>query len=119
MRLAGVFALLALVIAPLVIDRAASAAYPKAEIQYANKTMKASFTAWAKKHLPGTRVGAVSCKLPSSGNVIRCTVHVSAPQNRENILFKVKGTLHDSGQLTWVSTSHSCTDSKTGKPFSC
>ena len=114
MRLAGVFVLFS-----LLTTTAASAAYPKAEIQYANKTMKASFTAWAKKHLPGAKVGAVSCKLPSSGTVIRCTVHVSAPQNQENILFRVKGTLHDSGQLTWVSTSHSCTDSKTGKPFAC
>jgi hypothetical protein len=114
MRLAGVFALLGLLLAG-----AASAAYPKAGIQYADKTMKASFTAWAKKNLPGTKVGTVSCKLPSSGNVIHCTVHVSAPKNQENIVFKVKGTLHDSGQLTWVSTSHSCTDSKTGKPFSC
>jgi hypothetical protein len=114
MRVAAAFSLLALLTAG-----AASAAYPKAEIQYANKTMKASFTAWAKKKLPGTKVGRVTCKLPSSGNVIHCTVHVSAPKNRENIVFKVKGTLHDSGQLTWVSTSHSCTDSKTGKKFAC
>jgi hypothetical protein len=98
---------------------AASAAYPKAEVQYANKTMKGSFTAWAKKNLPGTTVRKVSCVLPSNGNVIHCTVHVSAPKNRENIVFKVKGTLHESGQLNWVSTSHSCTDSKSGKPFAC
>ena len=114
MRLAAAFSILALLTAG-----AASAAYPKAEIQYANKTMKGSFTAWAKKNLPGTKVGKVSCVLPSNGNVLHCTVHVSAPANRENIVFKVKGTLHDSGQLTWVATSHSCTDSKTGKPFAC
>jgi hypothetical protein len=114
MRLAAAFAFLFLVAAG-----AASAAYPKAEIQYADKTMKGSFTAWAKKNLPGTTVGKVSCVLPSSGNVIHCTIHVSAPKNQEHIVFKVKGTLHDSGQLTWVSTSHSCTDSKTGKPFAC
>ena len=114
MRAAATVALLALLTAA-----AASAAYPKAEIQYANKTMKTSFSAWAKKNLPGTKVGRVSCKLPASGNVIHCTVHVSAPKNRENIVFKVKGTLHESGQLTWASTSHSCTDSKTGKPFTC
>ncbi len=114
MRVAATAALLALLAAG-----AASAAYPKAEVQYADKTMKTSFTAWAKKNLPGTKVGTVSCKLPSNGNVIHCTVHVSAPKNRENIVFEVKGTLHESGQLTWVSTSHSCTDSKTGKKFSC
>jgi hypothetical protein len=114
MRAAAALALLALLTAG-----AASAAYPKAEVQYANNTMKGSFTAWTKKNLPGTRVGGVSCILPSNGNVIHCTVHVSAPKNRENIVFKVKGTLHDSGQLTWVSTSHSCTDSKTGKAFAC
>jgi hypothetical protein len=114
MRIAAAFALLALVTAG-----AASAAYPKAEVQYADKTMKASFTAWAKKKLPGTTVGKVSCVLPSSGSVIHCTVHVSAPKNRENIVFEVAGTLHDSGQLTWVATSHTCTDSKTGKKFAC
>ena len=112
-------AALAAAVLALVATGAASAAYPKAEIQYADKTMKGSFTAWAKKNLPGTTVGKVSCVLPSNGNVIHCSVHVSAPKNRENIVFKVKGTLHDSGQLTWVSTSHTCTDSKTGKPFAC
>jgi hypothetical protein len=115
MRLA-VAAIAAVVLVPA---GAAAAAYPRADVQYANKTMKASFTAWAKKNLPGTTVGKVSCVLPTSGSVIRCTVHVSAPKSRENIVFKVNGTLHETGQLSWVATSHACTDSKTGAKLTC
>src|SRR4051794_5891752 len=111
--------LLAALVVALAASGTAAAAYPRGDVLYANKTMKASFTAWAKKNLPGTTVGKVACVLPKSGNVIHCTIHVSAPKNRENIVFKVKGTLHEVGTLSWVATSHSCTDSKTGKPFAC
>jgi TctA family transporter len=115
----GMRAQLAAAIVALAAAGTAAAAYPKADVQYANKTMKASFTTWAKKNLRGTTVGKVACVLPTSGNVIHCTIHVSAPKNRENILFKVKGTLQETGKLAWVATSHSCADSKTGKKFPC
>lgn len=96
------------------------AAYPKAQVQYAEKTMKASFAKWAKTHMAGTTVGKVTCVLPTSGTVLHCTIHVGTPTRyHENIVFKVKGTLHDSGTLSWVATSHSCTDTRTGKPFKC
>ena len=98
----------------------ASAAYPKGEVQYAEKTMKASFAKWAKTHIAGTTVGKVTCVLPTNGTVIHCTVHVGTPTRfHESIVFQVKGTLHDSGTLSWVATSHTCTDTRTGKPFKC
>jgi hypothetical protein len=98
----------------------ATAAYPKGDVQYAEKTMKASFTKWAKTHMAGTTVGKVTCVLPTSGTVIRCTIHVGTPTRyHENILFQVKGTLHETGTMSWVATSHTCTDTRTGKPFKC
>jgi hypothetical protein len=98
----------------------ATAAYPKAAVQDAEAKMKASFTSWAKKNLAGTTVGKVTCVLPENGVVVRCTVHVSAAKRyHENIVFQVKETLHDDGTVSWVATSHKCTDTRTGKPFSC
>ena len=98
----------------------AAAAYPKGDVQYAEKTMKASFAKWAKTHMAGTTVGKVTCVLPTSGTVIHCTVHVGTPAKyHESIVFQVRGTLHETGTLSWVATSHSCTDTRTGKPFKC
>jgi hypothetical protein len=98
----------------------ALAAAPKSEKQYAELKLKTSFSAWVKKHLPGATVKTVSCVLPVNGIVVKCVVHVaSAPRYRENIVFKISETLHETGTMTWVATSHSCTDSKTGKSFSC
>jgi len=97
-----------------------AATYPKGFQQDAEAKLKTAFGTWTKKHLPGSTIKAVSCILPTSGNVLHCTVRVaSAPKYRELIVFKIRETLHDSGQMTWVATSHSCTDSKTGKPFAC
>ena len=87
---------------------------------YAQTRLKTAFTAWAKTNLPGTTVGKVSCVLPASGGLVaHCTVHVSAPKNQENIVFKVTNTLHKNGTATFAMVSHSCTDSKTGKKLSC
>jgi TctA family transporter len=109
------------VIAVLGASAAATAAtYPKGDVQYAEKTMKASFARWAKTHMAGTTVGKVTCVLPPNGTVIRCAVHVGTPKRfHENIVFKVKGTLHETGTLSWVAITHSCRDTRTGKPFSC
>jgi hypothetical protein len=87
--------------------------------RYAERALKAAFTGWAKKNLPGTTVGKVSCVLPLSGSVARCTIHVSAPRNRENIVFRVTNTLHTNGTATFAMLSHSCTDSRTGKKIAC
>ena len=68
----------------------------------------------------GITVGKVNCVLPNEQRSSSTARSTSAPRsNRENIVFKVKGTLHDTGQLAWVATSHSCTDSKTGKKLAC
>ena len=97
-----------------------AATYPSGYRQEAEAKLKTAFAAWAKKHLAGSTVGKVSCILPTSGSTLHCTVHVaSAPKYRENIVFKIRETLHETGTMSWVATSHSCTDSKTGKPFAC
>jgi hypothetical protein len=97
----------------------ALAAEPLTQKQYAELKMKQAITSWAKKNVPGLRVGATSCTLPRNGVVIRCTVQSTAPKYRENIVFKVKETLHDVGTVSWVVTSRACSDSKTHATITC
>lgn len=117
-RSAGV-ALLATLVALGLVGASAAAPKPKTQTQAIEQTLKVSMTKSFKKQLPGVVIGKLVCVLPKNGVVVHCTVHTSAPKNQENIVFKVTATLHDNGTISWTSTSHSCTDSKTGKPFKC
>jgi hypothetical protein len=111
------FALVLLVAAALV---AAAAAETPAQ-RYAETQLKTAFGAWLKKNLPGGKVGKVTCVLPTdpNGKVAHCTVYVSAPKYRENVVFKVTNTIHANGTASFAMTSHSCTDSKSGKKLAC
>ena len=117
MRAQLLFVVLALV--ALVATGQALGAKPLTQKQYAELKMKQAMTQWAKKSVPGLQIGAASCVLPKNGVVIHCTVQSTAPKYNENIVFKVKETLHDIGTVTWVVTSKTCSDSKTHKTFAC
>ena len=54
-----------------------------------------------------------------NGNVVHCTVTSTAPSYRENIVFKVRETLHASGTMSWLVTAKACSDSRTGKAIAC
>jgi hypothetical protein len=111
--------LAALALVALVATGQAMAAKPLTQKQYAELRMKQVMTAWAKKNVPGLQIGAAACVLPKNGVIIHCTVQSTAPKYTENIVFKVKETLHDVGTVTWVVTSKVCSDSKTHKTFAC
>jgi hypothetical protein len=111
--------LIAFALVALVATGQALAAKPLTQKQYAELKMKQALTAWAKKSVPGLQIGAASCVLPKNGVIIHCTVQSTAPKHNENIVFKVKETLHDIGTVTWVVTSKTCSDSKTHKTFAC
>jgi hypothetical protein len=114
---AGVMALLAVGSIP------AMAAKPKTEAQAYAAQVKASMVKKFKNTsgLSGLKIGKVVCVLPKNGVTFHCTAHTSSAAQHENVVFQVAATLHDNDAMTvsWVMTSHTCTDSRTGKKLAC
>jgi hypothetical protein len=71
------------------------------------------------KQVPGLLLATVTCVLPTNGNVVQCQAHFSDPSAGANVVYGIKATLKDSGVLTWTTTTHSCTNAKTGKKLAC
>ncbi len=109
----------ALAVVALVAAGQALAAKPLTQKQFAEARLKQALNTWARKTVPGLAVGSVSCVLPENGVVLHCTAKASAPKYRENLVFKVTETLHETGVMSWAITSRACSDSRTGKSIQC
>jgi hypothetical protein len=72
-----------------------------------------------KKQVPQLVLGAVTCVLPLDGTVVACKAHFSDAPAHANVVYAIRATLKESGTISWTTTSHSCTDSKTGKKLPC
>jgi hypothetical protein len=103
----------------LLLVPAALAAKAPTQKQYTEQKLKAAMMSSAQLKGLGLTWGAVTCVLPKNGNIVHCTVHASAPKAQENIVFKVKETLKETGAMSWAITSDACSDSKTGQKLSC
>jgi hypothetical protein len=103
----------------LLAPAAALAAKAPTQAQYtAQGLVKAMMKSASLKPL-GLTWGKVLCVLPKNGNVFHCTVHTSSPKAQENIVFQVKATLDEEGNVKWTITSDACSDSKSGQKLSC
>jgi hypothetical protein len=107
-------ALLAAVLAPVALG-----ARPALQRQQAERALKTAMTAWAHRNVRGLEIGAVSCILPRSGNVIHCAVKTAAPTYHEVIVFQIRETLSASGTMSWIATSKACRDTQTGRAIAC
>ena len=72
-----------------------------------------------KKQAPKLVLGKVTCVLPKNGTVVHCNAHFAYPSGGLNVVYKIKATLLETGVIKWTTTSHSCTDAKTGKSQAC
>jgi hypothetical protein len=69
---------------------------------------------------PKLVLGKVTCNALKDGVTAICLAHFSLPADHINVVYTIKAVLHDvSPNLTWTTTGHSCTDSKTGKKLAC
>jgi hypothetical protein len=114
MRFLLLSALAALFLVPFAL-----AAKAPTQKQYSEQKLKTAMMSSAQLKGLGLKWGAVSCVLPKNGNIVHCTVHASSPKAQENIVFKVRETLKETGTMSWAITSDACSDSKTGKKLSC
>jgi L-aminopeptidase/D-esterase-like protein len=106
-------------LAALLIVPAALAAKAPTQKQYTEQKLKTAMMTSSQLKGLGLKWGTVTCVLPKNGNIVHCTVHASAPAARENIVFKVKETLKETGAMSWAITSDACSDSKTGQKLAC
>jgi hypothetical protein len=102
-----------LVFAPLAV-----AATPAQNAAFA-KQLRPQIKPVFEKQAPQLVLGKVTCLLPRNGNVIHCKAHFTYPKARANIVYLIKATLLDTGKLKWTTTSHSCTDARSGKKLPC
>jgi hypothetical protein len=72
-----------------------------------------------KKQAPKLVLGKVTCVLPKNGTVVRCKAHFAYPSGNANVLYNIKATLLETGVIKWTTTTHSCTNAKTGKTLAC
>jgi hypothetical protein len=72
-----------------------------------------------KKEAPDLVLGKVTCVLPQAGVTVHCKAAFSDAKANANIVYLINATLQDSGAVKWVTTTHSCTDAKTGKKLKC
>jgi hypothetical protein len=105
--------------AALLVPAAALAAKQPTQKQFTEQKLKTAMTSSPSLKPLGLKFGVVACVLPKNGTVVNCTVHASAPKARENIVFKVRETLNEEGNMSWRITSDACSDSKTGQKLSC
>jgi hypothetical protein len=109
LRLAGVlFVLLA---------AAASAATNPEQIRL-QKSLAPKIAATFQKQAPKLKLKTVTCKLPSSGVTAHCKARFTYGTTYI-VVYPVTATIHDSGRLTWVAKSPSCTSTKTKKTTPC
>ena len=96
----------------------ALAATPAANARFAAQLasyMKPTF----KKEAPGLVLGKVTCVLPANGTVVPCKAHFTDAKAKANVVYGIKVTLERKGFLRWTTTTHICTDTKTGKKIPC
>jgi hypothetical protein len=72
-----------------------------------------------KKQAPKLALSKVTCVLPLNGTVVHCKAHFSYPSAGLNVVYGIKATLQETGDIKWVTTTHSCTNAKTGKTVAC
>lgn len=118
-RRRSILAAAAVAAVALLVAGQALAAKPLTQKQFAEARLKQVLNAWARKTVPGLAIGTVTCVLPENGVVIHCTAKASAPKYRENLVFKVTETLHETGTMSWAITSKACSDSRTGQSIQC
>jgi hypothetical protein len=68
---------------------------------------------------PALVLGAVTCVLPAEGTVVRCKAHFADRPAGADVLYLIKATLQETGDIKWTTTGHSCIDAKTGKKLAC
>jgi hypothetical protein len=118
-RLAEAALIVVGMIALVASGSAVGATKPKTQAQAVEMSLKTSMIATFKKEKLALTVGKVTCVLPKNGAVVHCTAAATGPPaDHEDVVFKVAATLQDSGKITWTAT-HTCSDSKTHKPFKC
>jgi hypothetical protein len=114
--MAGVRRLLLSALAALALASTAAAAANPEQLRL-QKTLKAAMVKAFQKQAPKLKLTTVSCRLPKSGTVARCTAHfkVSAVKG----YYPVKVVLHETGTISWTASSPKCFDAKSGKKLPC
>jgi len=114
MRLLVLVATLALAAAPLALagtpaENAAAAANLK-------PLVKKKFHSVAPKLV----LTKVTCRTQKDGVTALCVARFTDKPDGVYVAYNIKAVLHDvSGSLTWTTTTHSCTDIKSGKKIPC
>jgi hypothetical protein len=114
-RSAGI---LLVVTAALVCSVPAFAWTPAQNAAFA-KQLKTKIKPVFKKQAPKLVLGKVTCVLPKSGALVHCKAHFSYPSAHANIVYAINARLKETGAITWTTTTHRCTDAKTGKKLAC
>jgi hypothetical protein len=69
---------------------------------------------------PKLVLGKVTCNTLKDGVTALCVAHFTDKPDGVYVAYNIKAVLHDvSGSLTWTTTTHSCTDIKSGKKIPC
>jgi hypothetical protein len=95
----------------------APAATP-AQNAHFSRTMKGLIGSVFKQKAPKLLLDNVSCVLAQSGTSGRCQAHFKLPEANANVVYVIKADIK-AGTVHWTTTSHSCSDSQTGKPLNC
>lgn len=96
----------------------ALAASPAANAAFAKELRGYIKPAFAKQ-APSLVLGKLTCVLPAKGTTVHCLAHFSDAAQKANVVYKISATLETSGDITWATTSHSCTSTTTGRKLEC
>ncbi len=114
MRLALVAGVLALA------SSSAALAGTPAENANAAASLKPLLAKKFKAVAPKLVIGKVTCKTLADGVTAICRAHFADKPDAVNVTYTVKEVLHrQSNSLTWSTTAHSCTSTKSGKKVPC
>ena len=84
---------------------------------YLEKTLKAQMVKKFKTVSPKLKISKVTCVLPKSGITSTCKAYFS--ENGVTGYIPVMATIHDSGKVSWSTSTPYCLDTKTKKYVSC
>lgn len=108
-----------LVAAGAVVWSAPALGFTPAENAAFAKRLSAEIKPVFKKEAPGLVLGKVTCVLPQNGTVVKCKAHFSDAKANANVVYGINANLQETGNIKWTTTTHSCTNAKTGKKLQC
>ncbi len=112
-------AVIVLVAAGAFVLTATALAYTPAQNAAFAKNLATKIKPVFRKQAPKLVLRKVTCVLPKNGTVVRCKARFSYPSAKANIVYGIKATLQQTGSIKWTTTTHTCTNAKTGKKLAC